>query len=193
MTTASRAVPESRPATRALRRSRPLKTVALVIGLTVVAVACSSKGYGTSSSSTSTTKASDSASPYGAGASSSTTAAASGAKNSLSVATTSLGPVVVDASGLTLYLYEKDTGSTPTCTGACAKAWPAATVSGTPSSSPDITGTVTVTAGANGTSQLVLNGHPLYRYAADTAPGDVNGQDVGGVWYAVKADGQKAG
>jgi len=39
----------------------------------------------------------------------------------------------------------------------------------------------------------VLNGHPLYRYAADTAPGDANGEGVGNVWYAVKADGQKAG
>jgi len=193
MTTASRVVPESQPATRAPRRSRPLVIMAAVIGLMMVAAACSSKGYGTSSSSTSTTKASGSASPYGAGAASSTTTVASGSKNALSIATTSLGPVVVDSSGRTLYLYEKDTGSTPTCTGPCAKAWPAATVSGTPSSSADITATVTVATAADGSTQLVLNGHPLYRYAADTAPGDVNGQNVGGVWFAVKADGQKAG
>jgi predicted lipoprotein with Yx(FWY)xxD motif len=169
-------------------RSRSLVILALVVGVMMVAAACSSKGYGTSAGST-TTKASGSASgAYGAGASS-TTLAASGAKTDLSIATTSLGPIVVDSSGMTLYVYARDTGTTATCTGACAKAWPPAGGSGTPSASGDITGKVTV----NDTGQLVLDGHPLYTYAADKAAGDVNGQGVGGVWSAVKADGQKAG
>ncbi len=191
MSITARVVPPASRHASPRGRSRSLVLVAFLLGLTLVAAACSSKGYGTSASS-STTNASGAAGPYGAD-SASTTPAASGTKNDLSILTTSLGPVVVDSSGLTLYHYEKDTGTTPTCTGGCAKAWPAATVSGTPTTSADITGTVTVTPAADGTSQLVLNGHPLYRYAADTAPGDANGEGVGNVWYAVKADGQKAG
>lgn len=190
MSSTTRVAPTTARGLRPRPRSSALVLAAAVVGLTLVLAACSSKsGYGTSASSTTTQASNSAAPPYGAGASSSTTAAASGTKTDLAVATTSLGPVVVDASGLTLYTYAKDTGTTATCTGACAKAWPAATVSGTPTSSADITGTVTV----NDTGQLVLDGHPLYTYAADGAPGDVNGQGVGGVWSAVKADGQKLG
>ena len=174
---------------RAPRHSRSLVVAALVIGVGLLLAACSSKsGYGTSASSTTTTKASDSATPpYGAAASS-TTQAASGTKTDVAVATTSLGPVLVDSAGMTLYTYAKDTGTTATCTGACAKAWPAATASGTPTTGADVGATVTL----NDAGQLVVNGHPVYTYAADKAAGDVNGQGVGGVWYAVKADGQQA-
>ena len=173
---------------------RPL-LAGLLAGLgavALVAAGCSSSGYGTSAKTTTTTTASPAAAasdPYGAGSAS--TAAASG--SAVSLATTSLGSVVVDSAGRTLYLYEKDTGPTSTCVDACAKAWPAATVSGTPTASADITATVTTFTRADGSTQIVLAGHPLYRFAADTAPGEVGGQDVGGVWYAVGADGQKIG
>lgn len=186
--------------TRAARnhpRRRRLNVAALIVGVVLVAAACSSKGYGTSASSSTSSpaKATGSGGAYGDGSAGSSTTEASGsaASTDLAVATTSLGAVVVDSTGRTLYTYGKDTGTTPTCTGACAKAWPAAVANGTPTKSTDITATVTVTTAADGSSQLVLDGHPLYRYAADTAPGDVNGQGVANVWYAVTAGGQKAG
>jgi predicted lipoprotein with Yx(FWY)xxD motif len=108
----------------------------------------------------------------------------------VAVRTTSLGQVVVDDKGYTLYLFEKDTGPTSTCVAACAKAWPPATVTGTPTAGPDVTGALTTTTRPDGTTQIVLAGHPLYRFAADTAPGDVTGQDVGGTWYAVSPAGE---
>jgi predicted lipoprotein with Yx(FWY)xxD motif len=185
--------PQETTNSTASRYRRRLIVVAVVAGIVLMAAACSSKGYRTTASTTTTTAgAGGSGGAYGAGASS-TTAGGTTAKTDLSLATTSLGPVVVDSTGHTLYLYLKDTAATPTCTGACAKAWPPATVTGSPTASADITGTVTVAPAADGTSQLVLDGHPLYRYAADGAPGDVNGQGVGSVWYAVTASGQKAG
>ncbi len=180
---ASRVVAAPGPARH---RSRSLVVMAFV-GLALLLAACSSKGYGTSASSTTTTSGDGAASAYGAAASTTTTPA-SGAKTDVSVATTSLGPVLVDSAGLTLYTYAKDTGTTATCTGACAKAWPAAMASGTPTSSTDVTAKITV----SDSGQLLVGGHPVYTYAADKAAGDVNGQGVGGVWYAVQANGQQA-
>jgi predicted lipoprotein with Yx(FWY)xxD motif len=181
----------------------PSARTALLAGLLamlLLAAGCSSKGYGTSakSSTTSTAAASTTAGggsdAYGRGGeAATTTTAATGAQTDLSLATTSLGPIVVDSAGRTLYRYEKDTGSTGTCVDACAKAWPPAAPSASPTKSAGITGAVTTSTRADGSMQLVLDGHPLYRYAADSATGDVNGQGVGGVWYAAKADGQKAG
>jgi len=193
MPSTPRVAPSTRRDPHPRLRSRLLVAAALLIGLTLLAAACSSKGYGTSASSTTSTAKAATGDRYGATNGSSTTAAPSGTKTDIGAATTSLGPVVVDSSGFTLYRYTKDTGTTPTCTGGCAGAWPAATVTGTPTKGGDITGAVTVTTAPDGSSQLVLDGHPLYRFAADKAPGDVGGQGIGGVWYAVKADGQNAG
>ena len=163
---------------------RRLAVLAMVAAVAFVALACSSsKKADTATSGTTTTTA----------AISSTTTAATGGTasgtSSVNVATTSLGKVVVDSKGLTLYFYKNDTGSTSTCTGACANAWPAATVTGTPSAGDGVTGTLTTTT-TDGATQLVLDGHPLYRFSGDKAPGDVNGQGVGNVWYAAGPDGQ---
>ncbi len=179
----------------AVRRGRRAALFALLVAVALIALACgSSKKTDTSAAdSTTTTAASSSttASDYGSNAKSTSTTASGTATGSTSIAlgTTSLGQVVVDQQGFTLYLFEKDTGPTSTCVDACAKAWPAATVTGTPAAGAGITGALTTTTRADGSTQLVLAGHPLYRFAADTAPGDVGGQDVGGVWYAVSSSG----
>ena len=105
-----------------------------------------------------------------------------------------LGPIVVDGAGRTLYRFDNDSASPPAsnCEGACAKLWPPVLV-GTQIS---LTGVNRALLGtikrADGTVQLTLHGWPLYRYAGDSAPGDVNGEGVGGVWFAVKPTGAKA-
>jgi predicted lipoprotein with Yx(FWY)xxD motif len=170
--------------------------LAVVAGVALVALACGSSSKNTATGAdgtTSTTAASTSGGAYGVGASPTTTSAPeapAGTETSLSVAATSLGDVVVDAEGFTLYLFEKDTGTTSTCVDACAAAWPPATVTGTPTASSDITGAVTTTTRPDGSTQIVLAGHPLYRFASDTAPGDVMGQGVAGSWYAVSPGGE---
>ena len=177
-------------------RRRRTALFAVLAGLALIALACGSSKKSTAtaagdttSTSTSTT-ASSSTTADGSGSSSSTTTASGSASGaSVSVGTTRLGPVIVDDKGFTLYLFEKDTGPTSTCVDACAKAWPPATVTGTPTAGSGVTGALTTTTRPDGTTQIVLAGHPLYRFAADTAPGDVSGQDVGGTWYAVSPAG----
>ena len=105
-----------------------------------------------------------------------------------------LGAIVVDGSGRTLYRFGKDSASPPTsnCTGACAQLWPPVLV-GTQISlsgvNRDLLGTIKR---ADGTVQLTLHGWPLYRYAGDSAPGQANGEGIGGTWFAVKPTGAKA-
>jgi predicted lipoprotein with Yx(FWY)xxD motif len=115
------------------------------------------------------------------------------AGDTLATSDTDLGTVLVDAEGYTLYLFEQDTGTKSTCTGDCAATWPAATVTGEPTAGDGVDASLIGTSPrSDGSTQLTYAGHPLYRFAGDTAPGDLNGQEVGDVWYAVTADGQAA-
>jgi predicted lipoprotein with Yx(FWY)xxD motif len=70
------------------------------------------------------------------------------------------------------------------CSSGCAGAWPPLlfTGSGTPTSSTQLPGKLTVVVDANG-NQGEYNGHPLYTFASDTAPGQTNGEAVGGIWF----------
>ena len=107
----------------------------------------------------------------------------------ISSAETSLGEVLVDPSGLTLYAFTDDVDSVSTCFDQCATAWPA--VDGTLAASPAL-GALEFDAvdRPDGSTQLRLNGRwPLYTFAGDAAPGDVNGQGSGGAWFALAPDG----
>jgi len=108
---------------------------------------------------------------------------------SVKLADTSLGKVLVDSEGRTLYAFTKDANGTPTCVDACAKAWPAATVSGQPIAGAGIAATIQSIAAPTGGSMIVAGKWPLYRFAGDAGPGDVNGQGTAGVWFAVAPDG----
>jgi predicted lipoprotein with Yx(FWY)xxD motif len=124
-----------------------------------------------------------------------TTAAASGGAAaagtvSVTLADSKLGKIVVDANGMTLYAFLKDTGGTSVCSGGCANAWPPAAATGTPTAGTGITGALTTVARPDGSMQLKLGDWPLYRFAGDAAAGDTNGQGSGSTWYVVGADGQ---
>jgi len=109
----------------------------------------------------------------------------------VAVAETSLGHALVDGEGHTLYAFTKDEAGSPTCADACADAWPpllADDVPGAVENVPD--GTFSVIARSDGSNQLKAGKWPLYRFAGDAAPGDVNGQGSGGVWFAVAPDGK---
>ncbi len=92
--------------------------------------------------------------------------------------------VLTNAQGFTLYYFTPDTSSTSACTGACASTWPPLlfTGSGTPAGSPALPGKITVQATANG-AQVEYNGHLLYVFSGDTAPGQTNGEGVFGKWF----------
>jgi len=79
---------------------------------------------------------------------------------------------------MTLYTFDKDTtgATTSACTGACATAWPPLTATGTPTAGPGVPGTLGTISG----SQVTWDGHPLYRWMGDKAPGDVTGDGING-------------
>ena len=108
---------------------------------------------------------------------------------SVKLADSPLGRIMVDAEGRTLYGFTKDANGTPTCSDACAKAWPASSVNGQPVAGTGIAATLKSITSPTGGSMVVAGKWPLYRFAGDAAPGDINGQGSGGVWFAVAADG----
>lgn len=99
------------------------------------------------------------------------------------------GDILTDAEGNTLYVFTNDTGTTSTCEGGCAEAWPPVTVTGTPTGEGIDAGDLGTTTRPDGSTQLTFHGHPVYLYAADSKPGDTTGQGVGGIWFVVDKDG----
>jgi predicted lipoprotein with Yx(FWY)xxD motif len=120
-----------------------------------------------------------------------TTGAASSAV--LTTADSSLGEIVVDGEGMTVYMFDKDTqgADASSCEGECATNWPAVT---TESDAPDVegvTGEIGTITGVDGSTQVTLNGWPLYYFAGDSASGDTNGQGVNDVWWVLTPAGEK--
>jgi len=107
------------------------------------------------------------------------------------VSTTSLGPILTDKNGRTLYALTTDKGGASSCGDDCINVWPAL-ISKTPveagrGTSPALFGKTVRTEGA---VQATYGEWPLYYYAGDMESGDVDGQGVDGVWFVVGADGQ---
>lgn len=110
----------------------------------------------------------------------------------LKTAKTSLGTIVVDGKGMTLYYFTKDTPGTTTsaCTGGCLDAWPIAVAGTDTPVAEGVTGKVGTIDSPDGSRQLTLNGMPLYYFAQDTKPGDVRGQGVNEAWYVAAPTGE---
>ena len=101
--------------------------------------------------------------------------------------------VLTNAKGFTLYSFAPDTATTSNCNGSCATYWPP--VKGPATAGPGVTGTLTTIKRSDGSLQAVYDGHPLYTYVADTAPGQAKGNGLnlsGGVWHEVTASGGAA-
>ncbi|MBF4597688.1 hypothetical protein ITJ50_11890 [Curtobacterium sp. VKM Ac-2889] len=107
------------------------------------------------------------------------------------VASTTLGKVVVDGKGMTAYYFDADIKDSGTCTGACAAAWPAIEASTTKPKVSGITGTVGTIKGVDGGRQITIDGRPIYTFVGDKKAGDVTGQGDKGVWYVVNPDGSE--
>jgi len=109
------------------------------------------------------------------------------------VKSASLGTIVTDSKGRTVYLYTKDTASpsVSNCSGQCAQNWPPVPASSAAVQGIDksLIGSITR---SDGTKQMTLAGWPLYEFAGDSGAGDATGQGKGGVWFAVTPSGTKA-
>jgi predicted lipoprotein with Yx(FWY)xxD motif/predicted outer membrane protein len=106
----------------------------------------------------------------------------------------SVGEMVIDAKGYTLYRYDKDSAKPPraTCAGSCLEKWQPALAGDQLSTKGVEQNLVGKVKRRDGRWQLTLSGWPLYRFAGDRRPGDVKGQNVAGVWFAIAPDGEKA-
>ena len=113
----------------------------------------------------------------------------------ISVQGSSLGQILVDGNGKTLYLFEADTSKQSTCSGACAQAWPPLTTSGAPNAGGGASASLLSTAArSDGTTQVTYSGHPLYSFTGDTKPGDTNGEGstaFGAGWDVLTPTGEK--
>lgn len=109
----------------------------------------------------------------------------------LKTASTSAGKVVVDAKGMSVYFFTKDTkdSGTSACTGQCIAAWPPVLTDSATPAVDGVSGKIGTIATPDGKKQVTINGMPVYYYVKDRAPGDVAGQGVGNVWYLVNPAG----
>ena len=149
-----------------------------LVAVALIAAACSS--------SSTTPKSSSSSSAAGASAAASAPASSSG--TALKTATIGGATVLTNAKGFTLYSFAPDTPATSKCYGSCAAYWPP--VTGTAAASSGVPGRVGTIKRTDGSEQLTYNGHPLYTYGGDTAPGQARGNDLnlnGGLWHEVPA------
>lgn len=101
------------------------------------------------------------------------------------------GDVLVDTTGMVLYVFTRDEDGMSVCYDDCAETWPALTVDGAPTAGHGVTAAVSTTEREDGTTQVTVANNPLYYYAGDDEPGDANGQGLGDVWYVVAPDGSK--
>jgi predicted lipoprotein with Yx(FWY)xxD motif len=98
--------------------------------------------------------------------------------------------LLTNARGFTLYWFAPDTATRSACYTSCARYWPP--VTGTPSLSPGVPGKLATIKRSGGTVQITYNGHPLYTYVGDTAPGQASGNALnlnGGLWHEVTVPG----
>jgi predicted lipoprotein with Yx(FWY)xxD motif len=163
---------------------RRLWTAAGLAAVVLALAACASS----SSSSSSSSPAAQNSTPAAAAGS---PAAASG---SLVLSRTINGTTVLtNSKGFTLYSFGPDTSTASNCNASCATYWPP--VKGPVTAGPGVTGTLGTITRADGTVQATYDGHPLYTYVADTAPGQDKGNGLnlsGGVWHDVTVSGGAA-
>jgi predicted lipoprotein with Yx(FWY)xxD motif len=101
------------------------------------------------------------------------------------------GEILVDAEGMTLYVFTQDAPGASNCADTCAQTWPPLTVDGdaTAGDGADDAKLDTIER-ADGDSQVTYNDRPLYNYSGDTKAGETKGQGIGGYWYVVSPAGE---
>ena len=158
------------------KRLRMLLAVLAVAAASAILAACSSSG--TSS----------------AGGSGSTGTSSPAAATTGNLKTTTIGgaTVLTNAKGFTLYSFAPDTSTKSNCNGACAQNWPP--VKG-PATASGVKGTFGTIKRSDGSVQATFDGHPLYTFVGDTAPGQAKGNGLnvaGGLWHEITTSGTAA-
>lgn len=129
----------------------------------------------------------------GSGGTSGTSSSPASSGSALKTTQISGVTVLTNATGLTLYWFVPDTSTKSNCNGSCAQIWPP--VNGPATAGAGVTGKLGTITRSDGSTQATYDGHPLYTYTADTAPGQANGNGInasGGVWHEMTASGAAA-
>lgn len=194
-------------ATTHFSRYRRLSSVTAVIVLAFGTAACGSDDN-SADNSAADTSAADTTSPpataapgitqassgkYGSPATDATTASPSAGEASVAVAETDLGTILVDGEGRTLYMFAPDAQGPSTCEDSCLATWPSLTGPATAGAGVDASMLATAARPDDGSEQVTYDGWPLYHFSKDAAPGEINGQGVGNVWYVVDPSGAPIG
>ena len=165
---------------RSLTRLNPLRMLLALLAVAAAAVVLAA----CSSSATSSTG--------GGNGGTSTSSPAAATAGSLKTATIGGATVLTSASGFTLYSFAPDTPAKSNCNGTCAQNWPPVTG---PATAAGVTGTFATITRSDGSVQATFDGHPLYTFVGDTAPGQAKGNGLnlsGGLWHEVTASGAAA-
>jgi predicted lipoprotein with Yx(FWY)xxD motif len=158
-------------------------------GLAAAALALSACA---SSGSSSSSPPATSAPAAGASSAASSAPASAASAGALSMRTIKGTAVVTNSAGMTLYWFAPDTSTTSKCTGSCATYWPP--VTGPVTAGSGVTGTLGTITRTGGATQATYDGHPLYTYVGDTAPGQAKGNGLnisGGLWWEMTVSGAK--
>jgi predicted lipoprotein with Yx(FWY)xxD motif len=156
---------------------RMLLALPAVAAAAAVLAACSSSGTSSTSSGSGST---------------STSSPAAATAGSLKTTTIGGATVLTNSKGFTLYSFAPDTSTKSNCNGTCAQFWPP--VQG-PATASGVKGTFGTIKRSDGSTQATFDGHPLYTFAADTAPGQAKGNGLneqGGVWHEITTSGSAA-
>ncbi len=101
-----------------------------------------------------------------------------------------LGDFLVGSNDMTLYIFLKDEPGKSNCYDACAQNWPPLLVDADPVAGPGVDASLLgTTTRDDGSTQVTYNGHPLYFWVKDSAPGDTTGQGVKDVWFVISPSG----
>jgi predicted lipoprotein with Yx(FWY)xxD motif len=166
----------------------------LVLGAGLAGCGDDDDGGAVASEATTTTVADETTTTAATDDATTTTAAgdAAGAEPAVLLADTDIGSVLTDADGKTVYMFQPDTQDASACTEGCAQAWPPVIAdSANPTCGPGLDEALMGTAARDdGSMQVTYNGHRLYTYSGDKAPGDTTGNGVGDKWFALTASGE---
>jgi predicted lipoprotein with Yx(FWY)xxD motif len=129
------------------------------------------------------------------GSNASSSAPTKTASATVGVANENLGKILINSQGHTLYLFQRDSGTKSTCTGACAVDWPPLRATGKPTVAGGADASIVATTPrSDGRPQVTYKGHPLYLFSGDQNPNDTSGQGVnafGGLWYVLSSSGNE--
>ena len=169
----------ARRISRGPARLRMLLALLAIAAAAAVLAACSSSATSSASGSGS-----------GSGSTSTSSPVATTAGSTLKTATIGGATVLTSATGFTLYSFAPDTPTKSNSNGSCAQIWPP--VKGPATAGTGVTGTLGTITRSDGSTQATFDGHPLYTFAGDTAPGQNKGNGLnaaGGLWHEITTSG----